>query len=109
MLHSASLSCSNFSDKCVSHFLKSNDAIRRDLLVEEYVGTGEDRVKNRNAHTEFLGDMLFTFPAIKTANAHRGTLSIIFLFIYLSPDPLEHHFPLYLTQVRGKYVFLILR
>ena len=77
MLHSASLSCSNFSDKCVSHFLKSNDAIRRDLLVEEYVGTGEDRVKNRDAYTEFLGEKMFTFPAIKAANAHRGTLSII--------------------------------
>lgn len=41
-------------------------------MVDEYTGTGEDRVKNRDGFTELLGDMLFNIPAIKAANAHRG-------------------------------------
>lgn len=43
-------------------------------MVDEYTGTGEDRVKNRDGFTELLGDALFNIPAIKTANAHRGIL-----------------------------------
>lgn len=45
-------------------------------MVDEYIGTGEDRVKNRKRFTEMLGDTLFTIPAIKAANAHRGKLLI---------------------------------
>ena len=52
--------------------LKPKDAFFRDLFVDEYIGTGEDREKNRDVFTDLLGDMLFTIPAIKTANAHRG-------------------------------------
>lgn len=65
-------SCSNFSDRCVDLFLKPKDAVVIDLTVDEYIGASEDRVKNRKGFTEALGDMLFTIPAIKTANAHRG-------------------------------------
>lgn len=43
-------------------------------MVHEYVGTGDDHVKNREGFTEVLGDVLFTIPAIKAANAHRGML-----------------------------------
>lgn len=42
-------------------------------ILEEYTGNGEDREKNRRGFTDMLGDFLFTFPAIKTAKAHRGT------------------------------------
>ena len=41
-------------------------------MLEEYIGTGEDRVKNRDGFTELLGDMIFNIPAIKTAIVHRG-------------------------------------
>lgn len=43
-------------------------------MVDEYIGSGEDRVKNRDGFTEVIGDMIFTIPAIKVANAHRGIL-----------------------------------
>lgn len=46
----------------------------KELAADEYLGTSEDRVKNRDGFTELLGDLLFTIPAIKTANAHRGIL-----------------------------------
>ena len=45
-------------------------------MVDEYIGTGEDRVKNRDGFTEMIGDMMFNIPAIKTVNAHRGKLFI---------------------------------
>ncbi|KAM7396518.1 hypothetical protein PAMP_019552 [Pampus punctatissimus] len=56
----------------LSIFSDLEDATIADLMVEEYIGTGEDRVKNREGFTEMFGDIHFTIPAIKTANAHRG-------------------------------------
>lgn len=43
-----------------------------DLLEEEYLGNTEDRNEIRQGFTDLLGDMMFTIPAIQTANAHRG-------------------------------------
>lgn len=44
------------------------------MIADEYIGNGDDRVKNRDGYTEMLGDLFFTIPAIKAANAHRGNL-----------------------------------
>lgn len=44
----------------------------RDLMIDEYIGSGEDRVKNRDGLIELLGDLWFSLPAIQIANAHRG-------------------------------------
>ena len=60
----------NLFNTCVALFLKP---IISGLIVEEYIGNGEDRVKNRDGLTEMLGDLIFTIPAIKAANAHRGS------------------------------------
>lgn len=68
----SSSSCSNLSDRCVAHFIKPKDSAVRDLIANEYIGTGEDRVKNRRGFTEAIGDVLFNIPAIKAVNAHRG-------------------------------------
>lgn len=54
--------------------IQPEQAAIRDLIVEEYIGSGEDRIRNRDAFTELLGDFLFTFPALKAANAHRGII-----------------------------------
>lgn len=51
---------------------KPKDELIKDLILNEYIGSGKDQVKNRDAYTELLGDLFFTIPAIKTANAHRG-------------------------------------
>ncbi|XP_037624343.1 pyrethroid hydrolase Ces2e-like isoform X1 [Sebastes umbrosus] len=58
------------------------DAMFRDLVADEYIGTGEDRVKNRDGFTELIGDMMFTIPAIKTANAHRDAGAPVYLYEY---------------------------
>ncbi|XP_061138429.1 fatty acyl-CoA hydrolase precursor, medium chain [Syngnathus typhle] len=56
-----------------------------DLMVEEYIGTGEDREKNRDGFTEFFGDLLFTIPAIKSSNAHRDAGARVYLYEYQHP------------------------
>ena len=43
-----------------------------DLILNEFIGSGEDRIKNRDSFTEFFGDIFFTIPAIMLSNAHRG-------------------------------------
>lgn len=56
-------------------FFKPRQAFVRDLLIEEYAGTGEDDVKNRKAFSQIIGDVLFNVPAVKAAKSHRGILS----------------------------------
>ncbi|XP_019749570.1 fatty acyl-CoA hydrolase precursor, medium chain isoform X2 [Hippocampus comes] len=63
----------------------SKDSLVTDLMMEEYIGAGTDREKTRDGLTEFLGDMLFTIPAIKTANAHRDAGARVYLYEYQHP------------------------
>lgn len=58
------------------NFFQPKDEQLRKRILEEYTGTGEDRVKNRNGFTELLGDLIFVIPAIETANAHRSRSQI---------------------------------
>lgn len=57
--------------------------ILKDLIIDEYIGTGEDRVKNREGFTDMLADVLFNIPAIRTANSHRGVSTSNTVQIYL--------------------------
>ncbi|XP_053171374.1 fatty acyl-CoA hydrolase precursor, medium chain-like isoform X1 [Scomber japonicus] len=66
-------------------FPDPKDAVIRDLMVDEYTGTGEDRVKNRDGYTEMIGDIMFTIPAIKTANVHRDAGAPVYLYEYQHP------------------------
>ncbi|XP_029008611.1 fatty acyl-CoA hydrolase precursor, medium chain-like [Betta splendens] len=63
-------------------------AVVRDFIIDEYIGTGEDRVKNRDGFTEILGDILITIPAILTSNAHRDAGGAVFLYEYQHPPTL---------------------
>ncbi|XP_077566534.1 fatty acyl-CoA hydrolase precursor, medium chain-like [Stigmatopora nigra] len=74
-----------------------NDSIILDVMAEEYLGDGKDRVKNRDAFTEFLGDLLFNIPAIKAANAHRDAGAHVYLYEYQHP-------PHFLKAKRSSFV-----
>lgn len=41
-------------------------------MIDEYIGSGDDPIKNRDGLTELLADKLFVIPAIYIAKAHRG-------------------------------------
>nr|XP_015820281.2 uncharacterized protein ces2b [Nothobranchius furzeri] len=73
------------------------DAIIKDLIVNEYAGSGKDRVRNRDAYTEMLGDFFFTVPAIKTATAHRDAGAAVYLYEYQHP-------PAFLQKNRPSFV-----
>nr|XP_057931474.1 cocaine esterase [Doryrhamphus excisus] len=73
-------------------------SIITDLMVDEYIGNGEDRMKNRDAFTELLGDLLFVIPAIKTVNAHRDAgIQHVYLYEY-------QHAPQFLKEKRPSFV-----
>lgn len=68
-----------------------------DVIADEYIGNGDDRVKNRDGYTEMLGDLFFTIPAIKAANAHRDAGAPVYLYEYQHP-------PKFLQQKRPSFV-----
>uniref|UniRef100_A0A3B4GAA5 Carboxylic ester hydrolase n=1 Tax=Pundamilia nyererei TaxID=303518 RepID=A0A3B4GAA5_9CICH len=68
-----------------------------DVIADGYIGNGDDRVKNRDGYTEMLGDLFFTIPAIKAANAHRDAGAPVYLYEYQHP-------PKFLQQKRPSFV-----
>ncbi|XP_063053371.1 fatty acyl-CoA hydrolase precursor, medium chain-like [Engraulis encrasicolus] len=79
----------------VTFFLLSE--LSTDLILNEYIGTGEDRVKNRDGFTEFFGDHFFTLPAITQSNAHRDSGAVVFAYEFRHP-------PSILAQKRPSFV-----
>ncbi|KAK0141761.1 Pyrethroid hydrolase Ces2e [Merluccius polli] len=61
---------------------KPKDALKRELLADEYLGNAEDRDRNRRAFTDVIGDLLFKIPAVQTANAHRDAGAPVYLYEY---------------------------
>uniref|UniRef100_A0A3Q4GBF4 Carboxylic ester hydrolase n=1 Tax=Neolamprologus brichardi TaxID=32507 RepID=A0A3Q4GBF4_NEOBR len=70
-----------------------------DVIADEYIGNGDDCLKNRDGYTEMLGDLFFTIPAIKAANAHRvfQLPAPVYLYEYQHP-------PKFLQQKRPSFV-----
>ncbi|KAI3371474.1 hypothetical protein L3Q82_024058, partial [Scortum barcoo] len=86
-----------------------SDAILIDIMVDEYIGTGEDRVKNRDGLTEILGDKLFNIPAIKAANAHRDAGAPVYLYEYQHPPSfLKAKRPSFVRSDHGDEIFTVL-
>uniref|UniRef100_A0A3B4ZLE3 Carboxylic ester hydrolase n=1 Tax=Stegastes partitus TaxID=144197 RepID=A0A3B4ZLE3_9TELE len=73
------------------------DAVKRDLMIHEYIGTGEDRVRNRDGWIKWMADVLFNIPVIKTANAHRDAGTTVYLYEY-------QHAPKFLQKKRPSFV-----
>ncbi|XP_034071546.1 fatty acyl-CoA hydrolase precursor, medium chain-like [Gymnodraco acuticeps] len=90
-------------------FPNPEDAILRELVLEEYIGTGEDRVKNRDGFTELLGDMILNIPAIKTAIAHRDAGADVYLYEYqYPPQILKSRRPSFVGSDHGDEIFTVL-
>ncbi|XP_022610069.1 fatty acyl-CoA hydrolase precursor, medium chain-like [Seriola dumerili] len=86
-----------------------NDPFIIDLMTHEYIGTGEDRVKNRNGLTEIIGDLLFTIPAIKSANAHRDAGAPVYLYEYQHPPKiLQAKRPSFVGSDHGDEIIAVL-
>ncbi|XP_037308039.2 putative inactive carboxylesterase 4 [Pungitius pungitius] len=80
----------------------------RDLITEEYIGRGEDRLKNRDGFTKIIADMMFTIPAIKTANAHRDAGAPVYLYEYQhAPTFLQAKRPSFVGSDHGDEIFTV--
>uniref|UniRef100_A0A3P8SHI1 Carboxylesterase type B domain-containing protein n=1 Tax=Amphiprion percula TaxID=161767 RepID=A0A3P8SHI1_AMPPE len=98
-----------FFDRCVVHFFKPKDAIKRDLMIDEYMGTGEDRVKNRDGLTGLIGDILFNIPVIKVANGHRDAGAAVYLYEYQHPTSfMQKHRPSFVGSDHADEMFIVL-
>ncbi|XP_054865150.1 liver carboxylesterase 1-like [Amphiprion ocellaris] len=85
------------------------DAVKRDLMMKEYFGTGEDRVKNREGLTEMIGDVIFNIPAIKVANAHRDAGAAVYLYEFQHPTSfMQKHRPSFVGSDHGDEMFIVL-
>ncbi|XP_008274102.1 fatty acyl-CoA hydrolase precursor, medium chain-like [Stegastes partitus] len=73
------------------------DAVKRDLMMDYYFRSGEDRVKNRDGMTEMIGDFMFNIPLIEVANAHRDAGATVYLYEYQHP-------PSFLKKNRPSFV-----
>ncbi|XP_068595370.1 cocaine esterase-like [Brachionichthys hirsutus] len=84
------------------------DAAYKNLIVDEYVGTGEDRVKNRDGLTELIGDLMFVVPAVKTADAHRDAGAPVYLYEYqYAPKFLQSKRPSFVGSDHGDEIFTV--
>uniref|UniRef100_A0A668AU11 Uncharacterized LOC115361059 n=1 Tax=Myripristis murdjan TaxID=586833 RepID=A0A668AU11_9TELE len=83
--------------------------LMKELAADEYLGTSEDRVKNRDGFTELLGDLVFTIPAIKTANAHRDAGAPVYLYEYQhAPKAMQERRPSFVRSDHGDEIFSVL-
>ncbi|KAM9377871.1 cocaine esterase-like [Pholidichthys leucotaenia] len=85
------------------------DAFIKELIVNEYTGSGQDRIRNREGFTEILGDIYFNIPALKTANAHRDAGAPVYLYeLQHSPTFLQVKRPNFAGSDHGDDIFIVL-
>ncbi|XP_028304432.1 carboxylesterase 5A-like [Gouania willdenowi] len=89
-------------------FYPPEDAFTVELLVEEYFGTDEDRLKNRDIFTEVIGDIVFTIPGIRTANFHRDAGADVYFYEFqYAASILQKHRPDFVRCDHGDEVFIV--
>ncbi|XP_076135965.1 pyrethroid hydrolase Ces2e-like isoform X2 [Alosa pseudoharengus] len=81
----------------VTPFLLHSGASEIDFILEEYLGNGEDMLKNRDAFTEVFADVVFNIPAIKLSKAHRDSGAPIYMYEFQHP-------PRFLSYKRPSFV-----
>lgn len=85
------------------------DSFIPDLILKEYIGTGEDRTKNRKGFTEMMGDIIFNVPAIKTVNAHRDAGVPVYLYEYrYAPAILQTRRPSFVGSDHGDEILMVM-
>ncbi|XP_053345548.1 liver carboxylesterase-like [Clarias gariepinus] len=51
-----------------------------ELLVEEYLGSTADPIKNRDGYKELMADMIFLIPTLTLAKAHKAGGAPVYLY-----------------------------
>ncbi|XP_062395039.1 fatty acyl-CoA hydrolase precursor, medium chain-like [Sardina pilchardus] len=66
--------------KLIAAFFPNTEDWAIDLVLDEYMGSGEDSIKNRNGFTELLADLVFNIPAVKLSKAHRDSGAPVYMY-----------------------------
>ncbi|XP_062395042.1 fatty acyl-CoA hydrolase precursor, medium chain-like isoform X3 [Sardina pilchardus] len=83
--------------KLIAAFFPNTEDWAIDLVLDEYMGSGEDSIKNRNGFTELLADLIFIIPAVKLSKAHRDSGATVYMY------ELQHP-PSILSDKRASFV-----
>ncbi|XP_029523644.2 neuroligin-1 isoform X1 [Oncorhynchus nerka] len=79
-----------------------------ELIADEYLGTSGNRVKNRDGFTELLGDIMFTIPALQTANFHRDAGVPVYLYEFQqTPSMLKKMRPSFVGSDHGDELMFV--
>ncbi|XP_062383631.1 cocaine esterase-like [Sardina pilchardus] len=81
----------------ISPFVHYLDSEVIDLMLEVYLGNGEDMLKNRDAFKELPGDLILNIPAIKLSKAHRDSGAPVYMYEFQYP-------PSFLSNKRPSFV-----
>ncbi|CAB1323007.1 unnamed protein product [Coregonus sp. 'balchen'] len=79
-----------------------------ELIADEYLGTSGNRVKNRDGFTELVGDIMFTIPALQTANFHRDAGVPVYLYEFQqTPSMLKKMRPSFVGSDHGDELMFV--
>ncbi|XP_053742338.1 pyrethroid hydrolase Ces2e-like isoform X1 [Synchiropus splendidus] len=80
----------------------------RELVLEEYGVTPNDRVRNRDGLIQHIADFLFNVPAVVTANAHRDAGAPVYLYEYrYSPSLMKSKRPSFVGSDHGDEILSV--
>ncbi|KAJ8382608.1 hypothetical protein SKAU_G00033860 [Synaphobranchus kaupii] len=87
---------------------KPSDKRIQELVADEYLGTSEDRQAIRDSAVEMMGDVMFTIPAIQTANFHRDTGVPVYLYEFQeAPSVLRKKRPSFVKSDHGDEIMFV--
>ncbi|KAJ8262390.1 hypothetical protein GJAV_G00165900 [Gymnothorax javanicus] len=78
-------------------FREPSDQKTKEMVTDEYLGSSEDRLAIRDSALEMMGDLMFTIPAIETANSHIDAGAPVYLYEF-------QHGPTILQKKRPSFV-----
>ncbi|XP_064200372.1 fatty acyl-CoA hydrolase precursor, medium chain-like [Anguilla rostrata] len=83
-------------------YQEPSDERIKELMADEYLGTSEDRPAIRDSALELMGDVMFTIPAIQTANSHRDAGAPVYLYeLQEAPSFLQKKRPSFVKTDHG--------
>ncbi|XP_073687510.1 uncharacterized protein ces2b isoform X4 [Garra rufa] len=79
-----------------------------EFVLNEYLGTSNDRIKIREGFREIMGDFFFNIPARKVANYHRDTGAPVYVYEFQhSPSLLQKKRPSFVGSDHGDEIFFV--
>ncbi|KAM9807784.1 liver carboxylesterase-like [Neosynchiropus ocellatus] len=86
-----------------------HDANITALLLEEYDVSVNDRVNNRDAFTQLIGDIYIIIPVVLVAKAHRDAGAPVYVYEYTYiPSNMKSRRPSFVGSDHGDVVFSVL-